>query len=324
MVTRPTKPRAPRRRRSSGRTRPASPAATDELVTTPARCAVSSFSIFIASTMQITAPSSTSSPSATRTSMHRALHRADDRVRAAAARRGQALLAAAGELAVARLGAQHGHLDAAAVQLDRECAPRDVARPAPPRRRPVRRAPPRARASSSDSTTPWQVSPRDEARMLEQRAVEADERLHAADLELLERAQHAPPRALAVGVAHDQLRDHRVVEVADLRARDHARVDAHARARRLAVRRDAARRRAEAGRHVLRVDAALDRVAAQHDVLLAQRQRLARRDAQLLAHEVDAGHQLGDGVLDLDARVHLHEVVGAVRREQPLDRPGQR
>ena len=68
----------------------------------------------------------------------------------------------------------------------------------------------------------------------------------------------------------------------------------------------------EAGRGILRVDAALDRVAAQDDVLLTQRQRLARRDEELLADEVDAGDQLGDRVLDLDARVHLHEVVGAV------------
>ena len=73
---------------------------------------------------------------------------------------------------------------------------------------------------------------------------------------------------------------------------------------------------------VLGVDAAFDRVPAQDDVLLPQRQRLARRHEQLLAHEIDAGHELGDGVLDLDARVHLHEVVRAVLREQALDRPG--
>ena len=46
------------------------------------------------------------------------------------------------------------------------------------------------------------------------------------------------------------------------------------------------------------------------------------RDQHLLAHEVDPGHLLGDGVLDLDAGVHLHEVVVAVRGEQALDRPG--
>ena len=51
------------------------------------------------------------------------------------------------------------------------------------------------------------------------------------------------------------------------------------------------------------------------DALLRQaqvRQRRALRDAQLRAHEVDAGDLLGDRVLDLDARVHLEEDVAAV------------
>ena len=39
--------------------------------------------------------------------------------------------------------------------------------------------------------------------------------------------------------------------------------------------------------------------------------------------EVAAGAELGDGVLDLDARVHLHEVVGTVGCEQPFDRSGR-
>ena len=58
--------------------------------------------------------------------------------------------------------------------------------------------------------------------------MEADEGLDAADLELVERAEHAPPRVLAVDAVHDQLRDHRVVEPADLRAGSYTRVDAHA------------------------------------------------------------------------------------------------
>src|SRR5918992_2245235 len=44
-----------------------SPAAIERFVTTPRRCAVISFSIFIASTTQITWPSRTSSPSPTST-----------------------------------------------------------------------------------------------------------------------------------------------------------------------------------------------------------------------------------------------------------------
>ena len=53
-------------------------------------------------------------------------------------------------------------------------------------------------------------------------------------------------------------------------------------------------------------------------------QRLARRDADLLLHEVDAGEHLGDRMLDLDARVHLHEVERAVLVEQHLDRARRR
>ena len=58
-------------------------------------------------------------------------------------------------------------------------------------------------------------------------------------------------------------------------------------------------------------------------LLLRQRQRLAERDQHLLAHEIEPGDELGDRVLDLDARVHLHEEVLAVRGEEPLDRPGR-
>ena len=46
---------------------------------------------------------------------------------------------------------------------------------------------------------------------------------------------------------------------------------------------------------------------ATHDVALAEAQLLARGDADLLLHDVDAGDHLGDRVLDLHARVHLDE-----------------
>ena len=59
---------------------------------------------------------------------------------------------------------------------------------------------------------------------------------------------------------------------------------------------------------------------AEVEVLLAKARRLARRDEDLLADEVDPGDELGDGVLDLDARVHLEEPVVAFAVEQPLDR----
>ena len=51
------------------------------------------------------------------------------------------------------------------------------------------------------------------------------------------------------------------------------------------------------------------------------RQRLPARDTDLLLHQIDAGQHLRHGVLDLDPRVHFHEVVRAVRVEQHLDGP---
>ena len=50
------------------------------------------------------------------------------------------------------------------------------------------------------------------------------------------------------------------------------------------------------------------------------RQRLAGRDPDLLLDQVDARDHLADRVLDLDARVHLHEAQVAVVVEQELHR----
>ncbi len=138
-----------------------------------------------------------------------------------------------------------------------------------------------------------------------------------------ERAQHPPPRVLAVDVVDDQLRDHRVVEIGDLVACANAGVDADTDSRGLAVGRDPPRGGQERAHDVLRVDPTFDRVAAELDLPLSHGKRLAGRDPDLLAHDVDAGDRLGDGVLDLHARVHLEEVVGAVSVEEALDRPGR-
>ena len=105
---------------------------------------------------------------------------------------------------------------------------------------------------------------------LEQGAVESEQRRRALDDELLERAQHPAARMLAVDVVDDELRDERVVEIGDLVSRPHARVDAHADATRLPIGRDPPRRRQEAACDVLGVDAALNGVPTQDDVILAK------------------------------------------------------
>ena len=75
-------------------------------------------------------------------------------------------------------------------------------------------------------------------------------------------AERAGDRSVARLGRDDQLREQRIVVDADLVALDHTRVDADARARRLAIEQQRSRLRQESVRRILGVDAALDRVAA--------------------------------------------------------------
>src|SRR5438270_7605943 len=113
--------------------------------------------------------------------------------------------------------------------------------------------------------------PGDEARVLEQRPMETEQRRDAADLVLVKRTQHPPPGVLAVDAVNDELGDQRVVQADDLAARPNPRVDPDARTPRLAVARDPPWTGQKAVRRVLGVDPALDRVSGQPNVVLAQR-----------------------------------------------------
>ncbi len=53
-----------------------------------------------------------------------------------------------------------------------------------------------------------------------------------------------------------------------------------------------------------------------------ERQRRAGGDLHLQPHQVEAGHQLGDGMLHLQARVHFQEVEAAVLVHQEFHRAG--
>ena len=79
--------------------------------------------------------------------------------------------------------------------------------------------------------------------------------------------------------------------------------------------------RGHEGFGILGIDAALDGVAVEGDVVLREGERRAGGDADLLAHQIDAGDHLGHRMLDLQAGVHLDEIELAVL-EQELDRAG--
>ena len=137
------------------------------------------------------------------------------------------------------------------------------------------------------------------------------------DDELVERAARAFQRLGAVAAGDDQLRDERVE-----RRRGRSRPG---RSRRRGGRRGPTARATRdrvpgAGMKlraaVLGVDPELDRVAA--DLRVVVPELLAGGDPEHLAHEVEAGDLLGDGVLDLEPGVDLEEGDGAVPGDEEL------
>jgi methylmalonyl-CoA mutase N-terminal domain/subunit len=146
---------------------------------------------------------------------------------------------------------------------------------------------------------------------------------HTLDHQLVERPGHPCPGPVPVGSPHDQLRDHGVVLPRHRVAGSGPGVEAHPGAERCRERADRAGRGDEVGRRFLGVDADLDRVAAQLDVGLGHAHPVPGGDPQLGLREVDPGDEFGDGVLHLEAGVHLQEVEGLeVLVEQELAGPG--
>ena len=153
----------------------------------------------------------------------------------------------------------------------------------------------------------------------EERNVVAD----AADVILVQRLAHAGDGGVARRTPAAQLGDHGVVEHGDLAALIDAGVHADMRVlRRRAVVGQPAGGGQEVAEGVLRIDAGLDGPAVQVDIVLLQRQLLARRDADHQFHQIEAGDQLGDRMLHLEAGVHLQEVEVALRVHDELDRAG--
>ena len=80
--------------------------------------------------------------------------------------------------------------------------------------------------------------------------------------------------------------------------------------------------RGQKRRRILGIDPCLDRMAALRQVGLREWQRRPGGNRDLQLHQIHAGHQLGHRVLDLQARIHLQEVVATVLVEHELQRPG--
>src|ERR1700737_1516432 len=81
--------------------------------------------------------------------------------------------------------------------------------------------------------------------------------------------------------------------------------------------------RQEVAKRVFRVDPRLHRPSGQRDVFLRKRELLACRDADHLLDQIDAGDQFGDGMLDLQPRVHLEKIKALVLAGDEFDRAGR-
>ena len=164
-----------------------------------------------------------------------------------------------------------------------------------------------------------------------ERGVRASARKKATvgdDADDLVASSAAPSRAqglIAVGAPGDELGDHRVVVERDHIARLDAGIDPHMPGSLRPAGEGAAASRSAAGspapgpRHRAAPRWRGPSIATSS---WPQRQRLAPRDAQLPFDQVLAGDHLGHRMLDLQPRVHLHEVEGAVRVDDELHRAG--
>ncbi len=168
-----------------------------------------------------------------------------------------------------------------------------------------------------------------EGRVFQQVDDEVDVGGHAADAELAQGAVHAGDGLFGRLRPGGDLDQQRIVIAGDDApsiGRAAIQPDAHAGGR--AIGGDAAIIGDEVVLRVFGGDAALQGMAAQLHIGLAGNaggfgQGLALGDLDLGLNDVDAGHFLGDGMFDLNPRVHLDEVeLLAVHIHQELDRAG--
>src|SRR5438874_13189968 len=103
---------------------------------------------------------------------------------------------------------------------------------------------------------------------------------------------HAVDRGRAVGRVYDEFGEQRIIMESDLAADLDASIPTHTGTGRHMEIRNLSRRRKKAVRRILARDAALDRPSARDNVLLLERQALARRDSHLPLYELDSRNQL--------------------------------
>ncbi|CAA9215716.1 MAG: hypothetical protein AVDCRST_MAG76-392 [uncultured Acidimicrobiales bacterium] len=181
-------------------------------------------------------------------------------------------------------------------------------------RRPVGRAPVEPPGVDASVDHLWRGQEIEEERLVRETAAHHDSHVEQG-------AGHPGPGLVAVLAPGQHLRHHRVVQRRDDVALGHAGVDPDARAGRQVEQLDGAGGGGEGPVGVLGVQACLQGVARRGRRLPAEAAAPGQVDLEL--DEVEPGGHLGDGVLDLQAGVHLEEREAPLGRlVQELDRAG--
>src|SRR5262249_8770329 len=148
----------------------------------------------------------------------------------------------------------------------------------------------------------------------EDAALQGDRRLGTFDHELVQGPEQRSDREVSARAVDEELADHRIVVRRNPISTVAVAVEPDPRSAGRNEELDLAPAGLEIAVRILGVDPALDRVPAELDVGLSERNPLAGGDQDLLLDEIEPGDELGDGVLHLDAGVDLDEVEAAVAR----------
>ena len=158
--------------------------------------------------------------------------------------------------------------------------------------------------------------------MLQNAPEEREIGLDAANEVFVEGAPHAGNGGFTIGSIGHQLGEHGIVVERHSPALVDAAILADSRPAGLQQPGNFAGRGKEVVFGVFGVDAAFDSMSADGDIFLTEGQLFAGGNAQLEMDEIEAGDQFGDGMLHLQAGIHLQEVEVAVGVYQEFDGTG--
>ena len=160
--------------------------------------------------------------------------------------------------------------------------------------------------------------PADEFGVRQQRRMEGNVALHAANDKAVKRLTRLGNGVAAVLAMHDQLGDHRIIEHRNFTAVLHAGIDPYA-IQILCVAlphglwrwiksHQASGGRQEVAKRIFGVDATLNSPTVTLHLILRKRQFLACCHTQLQLHQIKSGDALGDGMLHLQTGIHFQEI----------------